>query len=406
MPSKSRKRGNNEGTIYKRPDGKWCAQITIGRSENGKIKRQSFYGKTRQEVADKLSKAQNGLRTGTLVEPNKLNLGKWLDTWLLEYKRNNIKPSTFERYESIIRNNLKPNLGSIPLKDLQPEHIQRTYNIMLKGDNKGSKALTPATIHRIHNVLHSALEQALRNNLITRNVSSVVVLPREIKKEAISLSIEDQKKFLLALDGERLRCAFVIEMASGVRLGELLALRWANVSLDKNTISIKESIRRTKNFDDSIETNTSLMFSTPKTRAGVRVIPLPPSAIEELREHRTRQNEEKIANKIIYEDNDLVFCSELGRAIDPRHFTKIFYRIRKKAGLNHFNFHILRHTYATRLIENKEGMKVVQELLGHSDVALTINTYCHVMPNVKKSAARKINFLFKNKLKPKIKNSK
>lgn len=397
MPSKARKRGNNEGTIYKRPDGKWCAQITIGRAENGKIKRQSLYGKTRQEVAEKLSKAQNGLRTGTLVEPHRVDLGRWLDIWLIDYKKNTVKPSTFERYESIIRNNLKPDLGSIPLKDLQPEHIQRVYNSKLKGNSKGVKALTPATIHRIHNVLHSALEQALKNNLINRNISNAVTLPRETKKEITVLSIEEQKKFLLTLDDERLKCAFIVEIASGVRLGELLALRWADVDLNENTISIKHSIRRTKNFDDSIDTSTSLMFSTPKTKAGIRIIPLPPSAIEELKEHKKRQNEEKMANRIIYEDNDLVFCSELGRLIDPRHFTKIFYRIIKKAGLNHFNFHVFRHTYATRLLEVNEHPKVVQELLGHSDITLTLNTYSHVMPDIKKSAAEKIDFLFQNK---------
>ena len=254
--------------------------------------------------------------------------------------------------------------------------------------------------------MHSALEQALKNNLVTRNVSGAVALPREVKKEITVLSIEEQEKFLLALDGERLKCAFIVEIAFGVRLGELLALRWSDINLNENTISIKQSIRRTKNFDDDIETNTALMFSTPKTKAGIRIIPLPPSAIEELTEHRKRQNEEKKTNQIIYEDNDLVFCNELGRIIDPRHFTKIFYRIRRKAGLDNFNFHVFRHTYATRLLEVNEHPKVVQELLGHSDITLTLNTYSHVMPDIKKSAAEKIDFLFQNKNNSSKENSK
>jgi len=186
-----------------------------------------------------------------------------------------------------------------------------------------------------------------------------------------------------------------LALASGVRLGELLALKWDCVNLKEGTITIKSSLRRVKTYNEDLPPKTMLAFQKPKTKAGIRTIPVPPVIVEELKEHRKRQLEEKLKAGSLYEDNNLVFATELGTPIEPRNFLRTFYRIIEKANLD-INFHALRHTYATRLLEANEHPKVVQELLGHKDISTTLNIYSHVMPEIKKAAAMKLNNLFED----------
>jgi integrase len=392
MPTKTKKRGNNEGSIYKRKDGLWCGQITIGRDENGRQKRQYFYGKTRQEVAEKIAKALNDLANGVYVDPAKTTLKDWLNTWLWEYKKQTLRPSTFKDYLCYIERHINPAIGHYKLKDLRPEHLQALYNA------KYQEGLSISTIKQIHTVLHSALDQALKNGLVNRNVSEATTLPKgKPKREIRILSLEEQQRFIAALEGERLKTAFLVELASGLRIGELLALRWKDVNFKDGYIEVRRSLQRVRIFDGGNSKKTALAFQEPKTEAGKRIVPLPPVIIEELKQHRKKQLEEKLKAGALYEDNDLVFATELGTPIDPRNFERLFYRIREKAGLDKsVNFHALRHTYATRLLEANEHPKVVQELLGHKDISTTLNIYSHVMPEIKKAAAMKLNSLFED----------
>ncbi|KRQ85843.1 Tyrosine recombinase XerC [Caloramator mitchellensis] len=382
-----KKRGNNEGTIYKRPNGTWCGQITLGRSEDGKLKRQSFYGKTRQEVAEKINKAINSFAAGVLVEPSQLTLSNWLNTWLFEYKKSNLRPSTLQSYEYLIRYHINPALGHYKLKELRSEHLQMLYNDKLK------EGLSPRTVKYIHTVLHGALKQAAKNNIVARNISEATILPKQRKKDIKVLTLEEQQRFLNSLEGERLKSIFIIALATGMRQGELLALTWDNVNFKEGTITVKRSLKRVKNFDSNIKKKTIVIFQEPKTNAGNRIIPLPPAVLEELKNHRKRQLEEKLKAGEVYEDNNLVFATELGKPIETRNLMRTFYRICEKANID-INFHALRHTYATRLLEANEHPKVVQEILGHNDITTTLNIYSHVMPEVKKAAALKINHLF------------
>ncbi|WP_232841428.1 tyrosine-type recombinase/integrase [Caldicellulosiruptor acetigenus] len=268
--------------------------------------------------------------------------------------------------------------------------LQALYN------SKYENRLSLSTIKHIHVILHSALDQALKNGLVVRNVSEATTLPKvKTKNEIRVLTLQEQQRFIAALEGERLRPAFLLALASGVRLGELLALKWDCVNLKEGTITIKSSLRRIKTYDKNLPTKTMLAFQEPKTAAGIRTIPVPPVILEELKEHRKRQLEERLQAGSLYEDNNLVFATELGTPIEPRNFLRVFYRIIEKANLD-INFHALRHTYATRLLEANEHPKVVQELLGHNDISTTLNIYSHVIPEIKKAAAMKLNNLFEN----------
>lgn len=211
----AKKRGNNEGTISKRKDGKWCAAITIGTKDNGKPDRKFFYGKTRHEVAEKLNQAINDVKKGTFVPTNKVTTTEWLDEWLNTYKKPSVRPSTFMDYEYLIRVHINPIIGKLLIKDLRPEHLQRLYNVKTaSGQANGSGGLSPSSVQHIHIVLHQALRQAVRNNLIPRNVSEGLELP-QLKKTSVEVfTVENQMKFLSALVGERLRAAFIVALGT------------------------------------------------------------------------------------------------------------------------------------------------------------------------------------------------
>ncbi len=376
----ARKRGNGEGCISKRKDGTWCAVITVGRKPDGKLKQKFFYGKTRQEVAEKLNKALNELRQGTFVEATAVTVESWLKTWLEEYKRPKLRLTTFESYRIMAECHIVPAIGHIKLKDLRPEHLQHLYNEKLKA------GLSPRTVRYIHLVVHSALKQALKNQLVYRNVAEATELPADKKKEARALTLEEMDRFLNALEGDRLKAAFVTLLGTGLRRGELLALKWDNVNLKEGTIAVKENLVwiAKKGF----------VFQPPKTEKSKRVVPLPDDVLAELKRHKVRQAEEKLKIGAAYQDNGLVFCTEIGTPIIPRNFERKYKALLKKAGLTGVKLHSLRHTYATRLLELGENLKVVQELLGHSRISVTADIYSHVSPELKRCAAAKLNGLF------------
>jgi len=231
------KRGNNEGTIVRRQDGRWMAAVTIGRDTiMGEPKRVYFYGKTRQEVAGKLVKALNDVRQGVFVKPIKLTVGQWLDTWLYEYKKLRLRPTTFDSYEVMVRCHLKPAIGHILLKDLRPEHLQRLYR------EKLANGLSPRTVRYIHAVINQALRQAVKNQLIACNVSEATVLPSEGKKEIRPLTTDQVAQLLTSIEGDRLYPAILLELATGLRRGELLALRWQDIDLKAGMLTVRQNL--------------------------------------------------------------------------------------------------------------------------------------------------------------------
>lgn len=387
-----RKRTNGEGTVYQRKDGTWCGQLVIT-WEGDKPKRVTYYGKTKKEVLDKLTRAMAELQQGTFVEPTRLTFGEWLQVWLEEYKKPAVRPSTWASYEQTIRNHLEPALGHVPLQQLRPELLQRLYN------QKLAEGLSNRTVHLIHTVAHAALKQAVKNGLVGRNVAEATSPPGVGKGEIRVLSLEEQHRFLEVAKENRLYPAFLLALASGLRLGELLGLRWQDVDWQRGGISINQALQRVRGRKGQ---KTYLAFLPPKTKAGRRFIPLPEEALKALKRWKATQAEEKLAAGPLWEEHGLVFTTEHGRPIDPRNFTRKFYNLVKKAGTEHFNFHALRHTFATRLLELGEHPKVVQELLGDSQITVVLDTYSHVLPHIKEQAAARLNEI----LLPRRKNEK
>lgn len=390
QPKKPRK-ANGEGTIYQcmsktsKHYKKWIGQITTGLTPEGKTKRKSVYGKTRTEVKEKLKDLMAEMDKGIdLHRQGQYTFLDWLVTWMVEYKSMKLRLSTWENYKINICTHVCPALKHIPIKDLRADDIQRLYNKM-KSNKKAS-----ATIRRCHQIIHSCLKQAVDNRLISWNPAEATELPKLEGREVRAMTCEEMNKFLEVLGDNRWGAAFLTLLGTGLRKGELLGLRWQDVDLENNIMKVLHSLAKTK--------AKGLVLDETKTEKSKRTIPLPGMVAEAIQKHRIQQIQVKLAAGKKLKDNDLVFCNSKGTPIFPRNFTRKFYELKEKANIpKEVNLHALRHTFATRLLEEGESLKVVQELLGHTNIATTGNIYSHVSPDIKRKAADKMNNLLLKK---------
>jgi integrase len=251
--------------------------------------------------------------------------------------------------------------------------------------------LAPWTVIKTKNILSGALEQAIRNQIIPYNPARAAVPPKLEQKEVRVLSADEQKHFLDAVKGHRLEALYTLALATGMRRGEIMALTWDCVDWKNKQIAVKGSISRVKDPDTGI---TALRYSEPKTKSGKRQVPILPNMIPVLQAHKERQDAEKAEAGTAWNPQNLIFCSNVGTVIEPRRVCTTMDKITDAAELPRFTFHALRHTFATRMLEANVPAKVVQDILGHADVTLTLNTYSHVIGSTAHEQIAKINNLF------------
>ncbi len=361
------------GHITQVGKGRWRIVVEVGRDPaTGRRRRIVRRHRGRKAEAEEiLTQLLSELRQGSYVEPSRVTVAEWLHTWLCDYKKLEIRPTTWESYESLARVHLVPAVGAIYLQDLRPEHLQKLYNDKLE-EGKSAR-----TVRYIHHVINSALNQAVKNRLIQHNVAEATTLPKQKPKEVKAMTTQEQERFLAILSKDRLGPAFLTLLGTGIRRGELLALRWSDINLEAGTLRIRRNL---------VRTNEGLIFQEPKTEKSRRTIPLPTVVWEALAGHQAKMNEEGHYGK-----DKLVFCTTNGTPFIPQNFNRKFIRLRRQAGLEHINLHALRHTFATRLLEVGENLKVVQELLGHARIAITADTYSHVSPELKREAVEKLD---------------
>jgi integrase len=366
------KRGNGEGSITRRKNGGWMAQYTAYTAEGRK--RKTIYGKTRQEVAAKLAKALSDRENGLVFDADNLRLGEYLEQWLENSVRDTVRHTTFERYEQIVRTHIRPALGSVKLKNVTPAHVRGLYR------NKLESRLSPRTVQYVHVTLHKSLKQAVSDGLIPRNATEAVKPPQVRREEIRPLTPEQVKMLLDAASGDRLEALYVLAVHTGLRQGELLGLKWDDIDLEAGTLQVRRAL---------ITARGGPRLAAPKTKGSRRRVSLTGAAAEALKGHLERQLEEIDRAGSLWQENGLVFASETGAPLDRRAVTsRRFKPLLKRAGLPHFRFHDLRHTCATLLLTKNVNPKVVSEMLGHSSIAITLDTYSHVLPNMQDSAAR------------------
>ena len=398
---KQRKRGNSEGSIYHMQDGRWRAVVSLGNKPDGTRNRKVYTASTRHEVAEDLTKALRDQQRGININPEKQTVGDFLTRWLETIKRD-VAPATYISYEAVVRLHLTPALGKIPLSKLGAHHIQKLKQDKLDAIREAGPGirkpvegqpappplhLSGATVRYCLVVLRMALDQACKLDLIPRNVAALVDFPKVEHGEIEPYTSEQAQKLIEASKGHRLGALFSVALAVGLRKGEALALKWSAIDFERGTLAVRLALQRVKMPG---EKKGQLILKEPK-RSSRRTINLPQVCISAMLQHRTMQEQERQLGGTRWKESDYVFTTGIGTPLEPRNLERAYRQILAIAGLHHIRIHDLRHTAATLLLTQGVHPRVVMDLLGHSQIAVTMNTYSHVVPALRKEAANQMD---------------
>ena len=376
----AKKRANGEGNIRKRKDGRWEGRYTAGYDEKtGKRLIKNVLGKTQAEVKEKLAKAVAEAETVDVRRADEYTLGTWLQTWYELYAKPHLRFSTAEYYRRGIELHITPRIGDIPLKKLTGRDLQWLYKDLqehgrLREAQKGKQpGLSDSTIRGIHTMLHNALDRAVKERLIVRNPADDCIPPKIPKHEMKILPPEQIKSYLTAADQRGVLPMFYLELSTGLRRGELVALLWSDLNLQTKTLTVSKSVSRGKG---------ELVVTEPKTENSVREIYLSDEAIRLLVEDRKN-----------HPFSPYMFPSpKTGGMYGPDCVGRIHKKLLEKAGIEeHVRFHDLRHTFSTLAIQSGIDPKTVAEILGHASAEFSLDVYTHVTAGMKKEAAQKIS---------------
>jgi integrase len=367
----SRRRGKGEGSIYYDKKN----QRYVGSFYAGDGRRRYVYGKSEKEAREKLRDIQYAEKQGMLATGPTQTLKQYLVYWIEEVHKPTIRVSTYIRYRTILEKHLLPALGHIQLRKLTIQHIQRLYASKLQ------EGLSARTIRLIQAVLHKALENAVRENLVSRNICDVVTLPRSTKYEVQTLTSEQARLFLQAVRGQQLEALLTLALTTGMRHGEMLGLHWRDINFEDRSLQVRRSVGRVGGY--------GYVEAEPKTPKSRRQITLPQFVIDSLKQHRAHQLEARLRVGDAWQDRDLVFCNTHGGFLDSGRNLIKFQTFLSELGLPRMRLHDLRHSAATLLLGMGVHPKVVQELLGHSHISMTMDTYSHVLPGMQQEAMDK-----------------
>ena len=372
------------GHIKQRAKGSWSIVIDLGRDATGKRKQKwTTLRGTKKQAQAELTRLLNEINTGEYIEPSRMLVSEYLTRWLKDYAEPSVSPKTNERYAQIIRDNINPTLGNYYLSKLKPLHIQSFYtDCLTNGRKDGKGGLAAQTVPHFHRLLHRAFSQAVKWQLLARNPVDAVEPPRPERTEMNAINEADTAQLLDKLAGSALFSPVLFAVTTGLRRGELLALRWKDVNLDEGRITVNQSLEQTK---------AGLRFKSPKTERSRRQVPLPSVTVDLLKEHKRKQNEERLRLGPVYQNNGLVFPRPDGSTMPPDSFSTNFAASIRRSGLKHIRFHDLRHSHATQLLLQGVHPKIVSERLGHSNIGITLDTYSHVLPGMQEDAVLKID---------------
>jgi integrase len=372
----AKRRANGEGNIRKRKDGRWEGRYTASHDpETGKPIYKNVLGKTQSEVKEKLKKAIENAEKVDIVKANCFTVGQWLDLWLETYAKLKIRPSSYQTYQGFISNHVKPAIGGIPLSKLTTMDLQQLYKKLLENGRvdrieakSKPKGLSAKTVRNIHQMISSACTFAVEQKLILSNPASGCALPRVERKEMKTIPADQLASFFDEAKDSGVYEMYYIDLATGLRRGELLGLKWDDVDLKNGILHIRRQIMRQ---------NGAVVEAPLKTKNSYRSIAIPPDAIEVLKAQRSKTC-----------GSEYVFPSPNGGPISPDSVLHMLQRVLKRAGLERVRFHDLRHTFATLALQNGVDVKTVSGMLGHYSAGFTLDTYAHVTTAAQKEAAK------------------
>ncbi|WP_086798528.1 tyrosine-type recombinase/integrase [Streptomyces caniscabiei] len=379
MAGQRKRNPNGAGTITKRKDGRYqCAVYVL--QPDGTRARKFAYGKTWQECDTKRRELLAKVDQGVPVPTRSAKLSDWLPYWLDNVIKPRRKLSTYDKYESHVRLYLVPLLGSKRLESLAVADVRR-FLVRLE------KETTAATAKESHRVLRSALSSACREELIARNVAKLVEPPRTDNRELKPWSLDETLDFLAASRKDPLYAAFVLAIGMGLRRGEIIGLRWSDLDLENRVLYVRQQTQRRRGvlYDDD-----------PKSRRR-RVVPLPALCVAPLRWHRMRQSAARAKAGEQWHESGYVFTTRTGRQVEPRNVYRSFTRVAESAGLRVIRLHDARHGTATLLTAAGVAPRVVMEILGHSQISITMDVYTHVVQDTQREAMSHMDRLLRRR---------
>lgn len=360
------KRGNAEGSVYQRGDGRWVAAVSLPGQ-----RRRVVYGRTREEAGQRLTALLGQQQAGRLPPSTRLSVGAYLQQWLAAVKPS-LRPATYVSYEAAVRLHLTPLLGKASLQRLTAPQVG---GALTGGMEQG---MSPKMARYVLIVLRIALHRAERWGLVGRNVASDVDPPKVERPRHRALDTEEARRLLEMASGDRLEALYTVALSLGLRLGEALGLMWLDLDLDAGTLRVERALQRF---------GGTLNLVPTKTDRSRRILAMPDLVLDSLSRHRQRQLEEQLAARVWVETGH-VFTTEAGTPLDPANVRRSFVALLKRADLPHVRFHDLRHSAASLLLVQGVPPRVVMETLGHSRIAVTMDTYSHVTPELQREAAR------------------
>jgi len=363
------RRGHLEGSIYQRQDGRWVAAVTL----EGQ-RRKTLYGRTKREALAAMREFELRRAGGLAGLTSEQTLGTFLNRWLEDVARPRLRPRTFQSYEGIIRVRVLPRLGKVRLSKLTAQQIQGLYTFLLT-----ERSLSERSVQYTHRVLHTALKQAVRWNLIARNPVDGAEAPRPRRPELHTLSPDEVRQLLAFVEGTPRFALYALAVTTGLRRGELLGLRWDDIDLDRGRVTVRRTLQQVAG-----KGQVPLEPKTPRSR---RTVALSMLTVEALRHHQEIQAEASRQAGSAWQDTGAVFATSIGTPFEGGVVSRTFQSDLSAAGLPRVRFHDLRHTCATLLLEGDTNPKVVQEMLGHSTIVLTLDVYSHVLPHMQERAA-------------------
>lgn len=376
---KDRRRApNGSGSVFKRADGRWCGALYVTEADGRRVRRR-VYGKTRKEAEDKLVELRRKSEIGVPMTPSHLTLGAYLQEWLTQIVSQRVRANTLSGYTFHVDKYLVPDLGPRKLGKLTAREV-RLYLDDLKKRGHG-----PRTIRYVHATLRAALEDAMREEIIEKNVAKLVRPPTATREERHPLTVEEVRMLLKSTREDRLHALFVVIALLGLRRSEALGLQWSDVDLSQGTLMVRRGLHRI---------NGQLQLLDTKTARSRRTIPLPGPVLLALEAHQRRQEAERVALAEKWPKSGFVFTTSIGTPLDPDNTSKYIQRAIKQAGVRRVRMHDFRHGCVSVLLALGVPPRTVMEIAGHSALEMTMNVYAHVSLEDKREALEKLGTLF------------